>query len=223
MKITDKILSIPPYISTNWRSVDHLKVEGGNLIVTLMNGQSIKIPALDEATIRHVFHCHANSLEGQERRLPPPPSSGLRISSLPIGIELGGLADMGAIMGHNPAQANAPDLPVEITSSIRTIADMVGLDLASFQIPGENPDCNCPYCQIAKSLHKPSLQEPEESVTEEDLRFKDWEVTQTSEKLFEVIHPLDAEEHYQVFLGNPIGCTCGKNDCEHIRAVLLST
>ena len=32
--------------------------------------------------------------------------------------------------------------------------------------------------------------------------------------------PLDPNEHYNVFLGTPLGCTCGEKDCEHIRAVL---
>ena len=40
--------------------------------------------------------------------------------------------------------------------------------------------------------------------------------------LIVVTNPLDANEHYNVFLGDPIGCTCGQKNCEHIRAVLNS-
>jgi hypothetical protein len=36
------------------------------------------------------------------------------------------------------------------------------------------------------------------------------------------MNPLDHKEHYNVFLGDPIGCSCGNNNCEHIQAVLKS-
>jgi hypothetical protein len=64
-------------------------------------------------------------------------------------------------------------------------------------------------------------QEPEE-VLPEDLKFKDWEIVQKGDQIYEVISPLDKNEHYQVFLGTPLGCTCGAKNCEHIRAVLNS-
>jgi hypothetical protein len=61
-----------------------------------------------------------------------------------------------------------------------------------------------------------------EEVSDEDLKFRDWEIKQTAEQLYTVTNPLDANEHYNVFLGSPLGCTCGDKNCEHIRAVLTS-
>ena len=57
-------------------------------------------------------------------------------------------------------------------------------------------------------------------ITPEELQFKDWEIAQKDGKLYHVINPLDKNEYYDVFLGDPIGCTCGNKNCEHIRAVL---
>ncbi len=60
----------------------------------------------------------------------------------------------------------------------------------------------------------------DEDVSEEELKFKMWDIEEIDETLFKVTNPLDANEHYNVYLGNPIGCTCGKKNCEHIKAVL---
>ena len=60
----------------------------------------------------------------------------------------------------------------------------------------------------------------EEIVSDEDLAFRDWEIKQTTDEKYQVTNPLDANEQYNVFLGNPLGCTCGEKNCEHIRAVL---
>ena len=43
---------------------------------------------------------------------------------------------------------------------------------------------------------------------------------QTDEKMFTVTNRLDKNEKFNVYLGKPIGCTCGKEGCEHILAVL---
>ena len=43
-----------------------------------------------------------------------------------------------------------------------------------------------------------------------------------NDKLFTVINKLDQQEKYNVFLGEPVGCTCGKQGCEHMLAVLKS-
>ena len=62
----------------------------------------------------------------------------------------------------------------------------------------------------------------EEIVSDEDLKFKTWDIVQTGEKLYDVTNPLDTKEQYHVYLGEPVGCTCGEQYCEHIRAVLSS-
>jgi len=77
---------------------------------------------------------------------------------------------------------------------------------------------------MVRALHdEPSQQgEGEEEVSDEDLTFQDWEVKQEGDKLYLVTNPLDRDERYRVFLGKPLGCTCGKTNCEHIRMVLSS-
>ena len=59
-------------------------------------------------------------------------------------------------------------------------------------------------------------------MNEEDLKFRNWEIEQTADKLYIVTNPFDKNEHYSVFLGDPLGCTCGEKNCEHIRAVLTT-
>jgi len=93
-------------------------------------------------------------------------------------------------------------------------------------IPKGEPHCNCPYCQIANAMQgtvsEVEEKEVEEEVTEDDLKFREWDIKQEGDKLYIVTNPLDADEHYQVFLGTPVGCTCGQKNCEHIRTVLSS-
>ena len=62
----------------------------------------------------------------------------------------------------------------------------------------------------------------EEIVSDAELHFREWDIKQLEKQLYNVTNPLDTTEHYQVFLGTPLGCTCGKTNCEHIRAVLNS-
>ncbi len=88
--------------------------------------------------------------------------------------------------------------------------------------PKPEPHCNCPHCQIARAMHGIEKQELEEPVSDEDLKFRDWEIKQTGEKLYSVTNPIDPSEQYTVFLGEPVGCTCGHSHCEHIKSVLLN-
>ena len=90
-------------------------------------------------------------------------------------------------------------------------------------LPKAEPHCNCTYCQITRTLsHAQQEEEQDEEVTEEDLRFRSWDIEQKGDQLFTVTNPLDKAETYQVFLGHPVGCTCGKKKCAHIEAVLRS-
>ena len=100
-------------------------------------------------------------------------------------------------------------------------------------MPAAEPHCNCMYCQIARAFSdKESLvdqdtvnPEIEEAVSDVELTFReDWIINPESsnKNLYLVINPSDEAEKYTVFLGKPIGCTCGEKNCEHIRAVLNS-
>ena len=66
------------------------------------------------------------------------------------------------------------------------------------------------------------IPKPDEPVPDAELSFQEWDIVQTGKDLFHVSSRLDPNEQYNVFLGNPVGCTCGKAGCEHILAVLKS-
>lgn len=248
MRINHKILSIPPYISTSWKNVLSLHVEyqDGNsyLIINLGNGATVEVPGLDGSLIEIIFAAHEKSIEGNSAseqkilspfplpRLPISPSESLAIFNLPLqlgseGIENG---NMGTILQHNPEAAESPDLPKEMLEKIASLTKVVGLDNPD-AFPQPEAHCNCTHCQIMRAIHGKiedpnGNAEPKESelelVTDEDLKFKDWEIKQTADKLYLVTNPLDEKDNYNVYLGSPVGCTCGEKNCEHIRAVLNS-
>ena len=234
MKINDKILSIPPYISTSWGNIRTLHMKGNLLAVTLVDGDSINIPGLTPESIESIFEAHISHIESK-----PEPTQNKSIPSFLQGIVnedtmvtqfrigISGMDGLGAALQHNPAQANAPDLPSEVLQKIQAIAKIVAPDEA-LVTPKPEPHCNCFHCQIARALlHEVIEEEPyhemknQEIVTEEDLTFQQWEVVQTGDKIFTVVNRLDTNEKYNVCL-DPIGCTCGQADCEHIVAVLKS-
>ena len=239
MKISPKILNIPPYISTSWKNVDSVYIEIIDkkpvLIIALKTPpRTVKIPNLDPKVVEVIFNAHAKFLEEEApekvidknpQQQPPAPLNNLLSFGLPLGN--GDLQSLGNVMQHNPDQKNAPDLPKEILEKIVGISSMLGKDLP-IEIPKAEPHCNCIHCQIARALSGEKKENSkienntEEEVTEEDLRFRLWDIKQTGDKLYAVSNPLDEDEQYQVFLGKPIGCTCGDKNCEHIKAVLKS-
>lgn len=228
IKITDKILSIPPYISTNWSRIAALHMKGSVLAITLVDGDTLQIPNLNAETVNLIFQYHAVYLE-KEHTATNPDLSKLKDMMeqeepsirLAFGSSLEGLGQM---MQHNASQADSPDLPPEVLQKISAIAKIIGPS-EELMLPKAEPGCNCFHCQIAKALNpNPLLQsvieEPE--ITDEDLQFQQWNIIQTGEKLFAVVNRLDEHERYNVYLGHPVGCTCGKQGCEHILAVLKS-
>lgn len=230
IKITDKILSIPPYISTSWSRIAALHMKGSLLAITLVDGDTIHIPNLNSETINLIFQHHAIHL-GKEQFISL--NSDSEVSKLKemveqgepsIRLAFGSSSDgLGGMMQHNPGQADAPDLPPEILQKIGAIAKIIA-PAEELLLPKAEVGCNCFHCQIARILNPtPSYPVAEElEVTAEDLNFQQWLITQTGEKLFLVVNPLDEREKYNVFLGEPLGCTCGKQGCEHILAVLKS-
>ncbi len=240
MKINHKILSLPPYISTSWSNVLSLhleaKVEGHLLIVGLLNGSTIEVPGLDSAILQAIFAAHEKHLD-QEVALRPmlpqgSPSMGdSTVIGIPLSLGIEGLQQMGSIMQHNPEAALSPDLPPEVLEKIGSFAKVLGFDESSTIAPKPEPHCNCTHCQIARAMQsgneqkngKEELAEQEEElVSATDLKFRDWEISQVSDKLYHVTNPLNSLEQYTVFLGLPIGCTCGDKNCQHIRAVLTT-
>lgn len=223
MKINDKILSLPPYISTAWKNIVSIHVEskpyGHALIIELVTGSKVEIPNLDPKILEQVFAMHAKVIEQESDQSN---NIATQTFAFPFPLPIEGLTN---ILQHNPEQANSDPLPPDVLEKIKGLKGILPEDLTA-NAPAE-PHCNCSYCQIMRALsgtsggtsEEPALL-PEEVVSEEDLKFRTWDITQESEKLFSVTNPLDQKEHYNVFLGEPLGCTCGNKNCEHIQAVL---
>lgn len=244
MKINSKILSIPPFISTSWKNIASLHVENQLatiiLVITLLNGVRIEVPHLERAMIEMIFAAHARFLEQEEKgmqsKAPPQTPIGFPISAsehiismeLPLKNGLASMEYLGTFLQHNPEQADSPDLPPDVLDKIAQLSKTLGIDDPNI-IPKPEPHCNCMRCQIARAMQnglshdaqdKDENKEQEEIVTDEELTFRTWDVAQMGEKLYLVSNPIDNKEHYNVYLGEPIGCTCGQLQCEHVRAVL---
>lgn len=232
MKINSKILSIPPFISTSWKNIASLHLENQEdtliLIITLNSGAKIEVPHLQGPMIETIFAAHARFLEQEEKPktspiLYPGLPGGLQQQIFSMEIPLKGVEGFGTLLQHNSEQADSPDLPPSILSKIAELARTMGID-DSNAVPEPEPNCNCMRCQISKAMHEGLDQkvqaEAEEIVTDEDLKFRTWDVVQTGDKLYIVSNPIDQKEHYNVYLGDPIGCTCGNPHCEHVKAVL---
>lgn len=238
-KINEKILCIPPYLSTTWDQVLFLNADEDHesttenkkmsLKIHLIDGKIVTIRDLEPSLVDITFSAHMQFLDRNEKAK----TTGIQnlindqmmafpirfgISSMPPNMEGFDMA-----MQHNQAQANSPNLPPEVIDKIASIAKVItNGDLASF--PKPEPHCNCMHCQVARAIHKISdaPQEIEEMATDEDLKFRSWDIMQTGDKLFTVSNPIDPKEQYNVYLGSPVGCTCGSAHCEHIKAVLFS-
>ena len=230
IKITEKILSIPPYLSTSWSRIAALHIKGGVLAITLVDGDTINIPNLDSETIQLIFQHHAIFLDKDT----PSPTSNFDIAKIKGMMDQGepsirfafgtSMEGLGSMMQHNPAQSDAPDLPPDILQKIGAISKIIAPQDEQSILPKAEPNCNCFHCQIARALNPSSAADehlgPE--INPEELQFQQWTITQTGDKLYSVVNRLDDHEKYSVFLGEPVGCTCGKPGCEHILAVLKS-
>lgn len=238
IKITHKILCIPPYLSTSWSHIIALHVKDNVLVVTLTGGDRIDIPDLNLSQIEMIFNYHASYIESRPNRALPSPEpinlTSLESPKFPLsneetgdsfrfsfGAPIEGLPGM--MMQHDPSQKDAPDLPAELLHKISLILKVIGPTDLSL-LPKEESGCNCFHCQITKALRQETethaTEEPE--IAESDLHFEEWSISQIGDKLYSVMSKLDPHEKYNVYLGEPIGCTCGKVGCEHILAVLRS-
>lgn len=232
--INQKLLSIPPYISTTWESITSLHVEQNasepTLVVQLKSGLVVKIPSLNNDLLTKIFTTHSQYLdtsatESKTSNMQGNPFnfdalSGFGAIPMKFGVNLEGL---GNAMQHDPSQANSPDLPKEVIEKISAVAKIMDAETNLTAGLKAEPHCNCIHCQIARAVHGETAKDPEsieEEVSDEDLRFKTWDIDQTGDKLYTVTNPLDKKEQYNVYLGEPLGCTCGQKNCEHIKAVL---
>ncbi|MBI5273855.1 MAG: hypothetical protein HY860_02240 [Chlamydiales bacterium] len=227
MKINSKILSIPPYISSSWDNITSLhlgsKEEKKVLIILLKNGTTLEIPHLDHASIVQIFAAHGDYLESSKKATV----KGDVFSSMNLGFPLPIDPEM---MGHlsdviqDPTKLQRIEIPPEALGKFVDFLKAMGLDEKLIMPEGDFPSDSV-FAQFKKLLSgEPEVkkEELEEVVSDADLHFKEWDIQQTGDKLYKVINPLDRAEEYQVFLGDTLGCTCGHNDCEHLKAVLRS-
>ncbi len=231
MNVNEKFLSFPPFLSTAWIHVEALSISRqGTIAVHMNSGATISLPEMSEPEMELVFKAHATFLENQilsepvfkNKKLPPTIKERLENDS-PFRISFGSPEGLnGVAMQHNPAQKNAPNLPLEMLAKITEVSKIMAPNDPD-QIPKAEPHCNCYHCQIARALSGSIEETPEEEfVAPEELEFNQWEITETGDNLFNVMNKLDTLENYSVHLGHPVGCTCGKENCEHILAVLKS-
>jgi hypothetical protein len=247
MKITDKLLCIPPYVSTSWSSVSSVYMRDTTLIVVLTDGEIIQIPHLPTHIIESIYAAHASYLEREFNQTSQAQSDSIINKLLsPLSSQTGSVADplydgsamklgfgmegMGTTLQHNPAQADSPDLPPQMLQRISSISKIFAPeDLQS--LPRAEPNCNCIHCQLIRAITSgisvqekddKQVEQEEEEISEADLTFREWDVTKSGQDLYTVANALDSNEKYSVYLGHPIGCTCGKQKCEHILAVLKS-
>lgn len=231
IKISDKIVSIPPYLSTNWSQIAALHMKGSILVVTLVDGDAINIPNLTKENLDQIFLYHAAYLEKATLSKSPIEKKLEKLENIQhffekdggasIQFAFGTMDGLNTVMQHNPEQSDAPDLPPEILQKVSAIAKILGASDEMMSLPLSVPSCNCFYCQIARTLQPTEVKEEQpDLVKDEELQFQQWAIEQTGDKMYTVTNRLDEHEKYVVYLGEPIGCTCGKNGCEHILAVL---
>ncbi len=234
--INKKFLSLPPYISTSWDQIKAIRYQDSILIIDLVQNTSLSIPDLSHALVESIFVAHADFLQN-EGKVAAQVSEGpqIQLASL-LHSEEGNPAfeHFNTSMQHNPEMAHLPDFPEEVRNKIAAVAKVL-IPHESPTLPQPEPHCNCPHCQIARAIHlgletgtklesvlSEEVVEIEELVDDEDLRFEQWQIESKGNHLYLVSNKLDLDEQYSVFLGDPVGCNCGKIGCEHILAVLNS-
>lgn len=250
MKITPKILSLPPYLSTSWSQINAIYMKDENLVIRLADGTTISVPGLKAQEIEAVFAAHSTFIENSssfpqenlqhpllnmvnpQTMMTPQAKNFERMEAMHFNLD--NMESFGSALQHNLEQAHMPNLPMEILNKIAAIAKIVAPPGEIQNMPKPEPHCNCPHCQIARAIHshteKESTNTPalsmensgEEIVNEKDLVFQQWEIVEMGDKLFSVTNRLDTLEKFSVYLGQPVGCTCGTAGCEHILAVLKS-
>lgn len=220
-KIDQSIICIPPYVSATWDQVAFLQSEENPetkkfaLFLHFGDGKVVAIPNLDPSIVDIAFSSHLKYLEQRKGSTLEP------IAQFRIGLP--GMENLADALHHDQSKAETPDLPKEVLERIAQMAKMVtGGELEAF--PKPEPHCNCIHCQLAKAIHNLQGEEKElsEPVSDEDLKFRNWDIHESGDKLYVVTNPIDPDECYNVYLGSPVGCTCGHSRCEHIEAVLSS-
>ncbi|NDE63904.1 MAG: hypothetical protein EB053_06075 [Chlamydiae bacterium] len=247
MKINHRVLHIPPYISCKWSEIASIgveSIEGQNVLhVQLLSGARAIVPNLTQDEIDLVFKMHVQHLEAaaeEEEKFknvkeipffsnlfqPPPMDANVATSfGAPISFHFDATDPSSLFQGHNPQFANSPALPKEILDKITLIAKAIGGEMVKEVEPVDL--CNCFFCQIARALHNERKDEKKPHIPKnlpKDLLSggidPEWMVEEVGPHMFKVTSRDEPGILYQVYLGDPLGCSCGSNRCQHIVAAL---
>ena len=141
MKITPKILSIPPYLSTSWSQINSMYMKDGELVIRLADGTTISVPGLKTQEIEAVFAAHSTfvetSLSSPQGNFQhpllnmtnPQMMNSQQLQNLEAGgamhLNFDSMESFGSALQHNLEQAHMPNLPQEILKKIAAIAKIV--------------------------------------------------------------------------------------------------
>ncbi len=134
MKVNEKIISIPPFISTHWNNVATIHMKGTILLVTLIDGDTISIPSLTPSAVETIFHFHALHLEqvasianATDNRKTPERGFIEQILEIPFRVGIGAIDGFSSsIMQHTSQQSEMPNLPKEFLDKVSEIVRTVG-------------------------------------------------------------------------------------------------
>ncbi|HEY4831226.1 MAG TPA: hypothetical protein VIH61_01515, partial [Waddliaceae bacterium] len=143
VKIDEKLICIPPYISTTWDQVTFLQSEEDPethlfaLVIHLIEGRAVRIPNLDSSLIDIAFGAHIKFLERKNNPLSKqkggedPKTIGAllqqmtglspdQLANMPVRFGIAGIEGMPGmeVLQHNQSQGNAPDMPAEVLEKI---------------------------------------------------------------------------------------------------------
>ncbi|MGR3973471.1 MAG: hypothetical protein QRY72_02715 [Candidatus Rhabdochlamydia sp.] len=222
MRITSQFLSIPPYISIAWKNVVSCQTKGNLsdriVVIELSGGDKVFIPHLKEEEVSTLFKAHAKFLEESAKEI--------KASPLSLPFLFPSLEGFAALIEHDSEKKDYFPLPADLMDQLTPLLQSVLAENPSLLSPPE-PDCHCPHCQVMNQVMNPcALADeaieliPNEIVSQEDLQFRLWDIEEKSPQIYHVKNPSDPQEEYTVFLGPPLGCTCGCSKCEHLQAVL---
>ena len=100
VKITPKILSIPPYISTSWSNISSIHLRNhSQMVFSLKDGSQVEIPNMAQGDIDEIFQAHANFSES-DSFLPKSLFDNSLSLSIPIKADGSTLDPLNAHMQH---------------------------------------------------------------------------------------------------------------------------
>lgn len=228
MQINKKMLSIPPYISTQWGcivSIAQNKESEEALDFSLTNEIVISVPNLSKEDQKKIFRTHQEYLTSCQEVSEAQIFTLLSGDSVsPTQVSIPASASFFPLLQHSVEVSGLPEIPKETILKMTQVFD----DLTTHQNPfykAPEPHCQCMYCQIARVVHdEVGSLEGEDNSTKDAVDTtisKGWHVKEYSPDQFEVSSPNASNGPFVVTLSPP-SCSCGSASCEHIAAVLYT-